>query len=303
MHANRNIVKLKRQELQVLNNELQSLEEKLKSIKCYGQQNQSFPSENTYPLDDVLKCTLDFVSADHSTNEVFNSIRSSVNQNEVDFNEKIGVVKECLKEYIVQIKEKITSLQAAIKDVNNKIEQIFDVDNLKKIKYNLHSVCIHEGNATSGHFWTYVWNKEQAKWYKYNDTVVVETNWEDLYENAVGTNIINSDSGQETYHSNEQGKSSQPSAYFLVYTKSDDESLYSETKEIAPDLVNLIDEDQEKLKDQVFNLRLKQLYRECVEILRKSNALISELNQGKFSSFTHHLTTIFLCNIQFVLMC
>ncbi len=76
---------------------------------------------------------------------------------------------------------------------------------MKKVKYNLHSVCVHEGSAALGHFWTYIWNETQQKWYKFNDTEVCESNWDDLYANAIG---------------------GVTSAYFLIYVNANDENLY-----------------------------------------------------------------------------
>lgn len=212
--------------------------------------------------------------------------------------------------------------------MKTKIETIFDEDNLKKIKYNLHSVCIHEGNATSGHFWTYIWNKQQSKWHKFNDTEVCESNWEDLYENAVGGNYsTNSTTTATSSCSNKASNDSldftkktesliksnlsnekMPSAYFLIYVKDDDPTLYqgqlakqnqlknfqlnifnflfliSEANHFDVDLIKLINDDQEMLDNQLHNLKLKSLLRETLEKLRKSNFLINEtLDKGSNS--------------------
>ena len=96
-------------------------------------------------------------------------------------------------------------LENSIKLIKEKIDKIYDDNDLKKVKYNLHSVCVHEGSAALGHFWTYIWNKSQQKWYKFNDTEVCESNWEDLYANAIG---------------------GVTSAYFLIYVNANDENLY-----------------------------------------------------------------------------
>lgn len=110
---------------------------------------------------------------------------------------------------------------------------------MKKFKYNLHSVCIHEGTSTSGHFWTYIWNPRQQKWYKYNDTEVSETTWDDLYANSVGGTTTNnqtlpSDKSDANQPPNINDLSSNrpkqndriPSAYFLIYTRQEDSTLY-----------------------------------------------------------------------------
>lgn len=169
MYDNREIVKSKRKELQVLNAEFSRLQEKLQSIKTYKMSEESAASGKSYALDEVLKCTLSFLTADHSTSEVFSQIRR-VNSDcesgsELDREaERLKVVKECLTSWIDKIEEKIRDLENCIKEVKNRIENIFNLDNLKRVKYDLHSVCIHEGNALSGHFWTYIWNPEQLKW-------------------------------------------------------------------------------------------------------------------------------------------
>lgn len=37
------------------------------------------------------------------------------------------------------------------------------------MRYTLHAVCVHEGSANLGHFWTYVYHSDREKWYRYND--------------------------------------------------------------------------------------------------------------------------------------
>jgi ubiquitin carboxyl-terminal hydrolase 25/28 len=156
MYTNREIVKSKRQELSVLNSELKRLEAKLSSIKCYRVDSGTGCSQASYALDDVLKCTLDFAGKIQSLSDEFGS--------GVERLESVDLVKACLKDLIDGVQKKLESLEASIREVRSRIDNIFDVDCLKKVKYSLHSVCIHEGNAVSGHFWTYIWNPQQLKW-------------------------------------------------------------------------------------------------------------------------------------------
>lgn len=188
--------------------------------------------------------------------------------------EQVKTVETCLSVWIKQLQEKITQLESEIHTIKTKIETIFDEDNLKKIKYNLHSVCIHEGNALSGHFWTYIWNKQQQKWFKFNDTEVSESNWDDLYENAVGGNLSKTTSSITDDKNKLNDK--MPSAYFLIYVKDDDATLYQESNQIDIDLIKLINDDHEALQNQLHNLKLKQLLRDTLEKLRKSNLAINE---------------------------
>lgn len=123
-----------------------------------------------------------------------------------------------------------------------------------------------------------------------------ESNWDNLYQNAIGgmTNSSNQSepetttkltdlSGLPNEQPNRQTSSkpgSQPSAYFLIYVKADeDETLYStEQNYQMADLKKFIEDDYENLKKQVYNLRLKKLQRDCIDTLKKSNSLIEQAN-------------------------
>ena len=99
---------------------------------------------------------------------------------------RLGEVEKCLRDWVRQLEARISNVESNMAALKHRIESIYDDDKLHRVRYNLHSVCIHEGNALSGHFWTYVWQPALAKWYKFNDTEVSESTWEDLYSNAVG---------------------------------------------------------------------------------------------------------------------
>lgn len=77
-------------------------------------------------------------------------------------------------------------------------------------KYCLHAVMVHEGEAISGHYWSYVFNREANVWLKFNDISVTETSWEEVARES-------------------EGGSGTASAYCLIYTQSaDNAELYSQ---------------------------------------------------------------------------
>jgi hypothetical protein len=274
LFKNRQIVKEKRKELKILNEQLNALQLKLMSIKEYKYDNSS---PTAYPLDDVLRCVYHFASTDHSLNDVFNQIKgSALSQNNEtpssssSSNEhSLNIVKNCLTNWINELEAKINSLQLQISQIKSKIENLYEENDLKKVKYNLHSVCIHEGSASLGHFWTYIWNNQQNKWYKYNDTEVSESTWEDLYANAVGRSNSNTSD-------NNKSSDSTPSAYFLIYSKAEDVDLYRENDLLmGNDLQRMLDGDKELLDNQLYSLKLKRILKETNEEIKKSNQLIS----------------------------
>ena len=190
---------------------------------------------------------------------------------------RLGEVEKCLRDWVSQLEARISHVESDIAALKQRIELIYDDDKLHRVRYNLHSVCIHEGNALSGHFWTYVWQPALAKWYKFNDTDVSESTWDDLYSNAVGGSSSSSSNHHHHHHnrpyqqnnlsktndlsnskpvtssssnssqqhltttlidesstsstntaSNTTNKNNDkiPSAYFLIYTRAGDDTLY-----------------------------------------------------------------------------
>jgi hypothetical protein len=302
MYTNRELIRSKRNELKLLNTELKSLESKLNQIKDY-----SYSSES-YALDDILKCASHFTTTDYTNHEVFGDVKLDNTGDAVEStnasknSDELIIVQNYLKKLIKNIDSKMSDLKKSISDVQTKINTIYEQENLKKVKYHLHSVCIHEGNATSGHFWTYIWNTLNLKWYKFNDLEVCESTWEDLYANAVGgkskqqqqqskqVDRILVSPGSQTNEADLMNKTSSktnertPSAYFLIYTKADDTNLYKENNHLDRDLLKYINEDQEALENQLNTLKLKQLLRETNENLKRSNLAISAAGQTTSSA-------------------
>ena len=60
---------------------------------------------------------------------------------------------------------------------------------------------VHEGEAISGHYWSYIYNKQTRTWLKFNDVCVGESSWEEVVKESEGG----------------YGKAS---AYCLIYIKS-----------------------------------------------------------------------------------
>ena len=145
-----------------------------------------------------------------------------------------------------EVTKDILCLQTSIKEIDHKIESMYEEDSLKRLEYQLHAVMVHEGGVDSGHYWAYV--KDHKKqvlqnslrliitfvlkgpdkninnlylnnvfqvWLKFNDNTVNEASWEELLKESVGG------------HSN-------TSAYSLVYIDtSKPEILLQVTEDIS----------------------------------------------------------------------
>ena len=73
------------------------------------------------------------------------------------------------------------NLQTAIKDIDHKIESMYEEENLKQLEYELHAVMVHEGGVDSGHYWAYVKDHKKQVGYlkiildKYTSTSCITT--------------------------------------------------------------------------------------------------------------------------------
>ena len=71
----------------------------------------------------------------------------------------------------------MSALDASIKEIDQKIERMYDEEELRQLEYQLHAVMVHEGGVDSGHYWAYVKDhKKQVCEYKLNSLMVHKTN-------------------------------------------------------------------------------------------------------------------------------
>lgn len=103
-----------------------------------------------------------------------------------------------LEQFAKEAREESESLESKIRDLQTNIASQFN--DLREIPYRLHSVFIHRGSHTSGHYWIYVYDFRKELWRKYDDGAVSEV--KDV------TEIF------------EQDRASRPATpYFVVYIK------------------------------------------------------------------------------------
>lgn len=58
--------------------------------------------------------------------------------------------------------------------------------------YHLHGVCIHDGTAEGGHYYSYIRDHKQGVWRLYNDHRVSEVEEKKVYEEANGGSLTKS---------------------------------------------------------------------------------------------------------------
>lgn len=70
-------------------------------------------------------------------------------------------------------------ISSQINDLRTNIETQF-VDQ-RNVCYRLHSVFIHRGGASSGHYWIYIYDFECKIWRKYNDSYVTKVDATEVF--------------------------------------------------------------------------------------------------------------------------
>lgn len=88
---------------------------------------------------------------------------------------------------IQKLKDQIASTQAEIISMQSFINDFYA--DMKKIEYKLHAVFIHEGDAGYGHYWLYLWNREELQWLKYNDSIVTRVSESVVFQDTTGKNM------------------------------------------------------------------------------------------------------------------
>uniref|UniRef100_A0A8C4ESF2 ubiquitinyl hydrolase 1 n=1 Tax=Dicentrarchus labrax TaxID=13489 RepID=A0A8C4ESF2_DICLA len=51
---------------------------------------------------------------------------------------------------------------------------------------SLSALLVHEGQASAGHYWAYIYDHANQRWMKYNDVSITESSWEELERDSFG---------------------------------------------------------------------------------------------------------------------
>ena len=68
----------------------------------------------------------------------------------------------------------MSCLQTSIKDIDHKIETMYEEPELKCLEYQLHAVMVHEGGVDSGHYWAYVKDHKKQVYYTLQFNLIIK---------------------------------------------------------------------------------------------------------------------------------
>ncbi|XP_028838352.1 ubiquitin carboxyl-terminal hydrolase 28 isoform X2 [Denticeps clupeoides] len=113
--------------------------------------------------------------------------------------EELRFVKGCLQRWRMEVENNINGtqpqslaqlikmeLKAGIERVSQDLESMYLDSSLCQVPYRLHAVLVHEGQASAGHYWAYIYDHTHRRWLKYNDVMVTESSWEELVRDSYG---------------------------------------------------------------------------------------------------------------------
>jgi ubiquitin carboxyl-terminal hydrolase 25 len=71
-----------------------------------------------------------------------------------------------------------------ISELSQAIEKAYS--QMNTTPYYLHAICIHDGNAYSGHYYALLFDRFNQKWRKFNDIRVSDLTEEEVFKEANG---------------------------------------------------------------------------------------------------------------------
>uniref|UniRef100_A0A3B3UDK9 Ubiquitin specific peptidase 28 n=1 Tax=Poecilia latipinna TaxID=48699 RepID=A0A3B3UDK9_9TELE len=100
--------------------------------------------------------------------------------------EELHFVKTCLRRWRTEVEHDINELKTSIDKLTQTLEGMYSDNSLCQVPYRLHAVLVHEGQASAGHYWAYIYDHANQRWMKYNDVSITESSWEELERDSFG---------------------------------------------------------------------------------------------------------------------
>uniref|UniRef100_A0A3Q1FCQ8 Ubiquitin carboxyl-terminal hydrolase n=1 Tax=Acanthochromis polyacanthus TaxID=80966 RepID=A0A3Q1FCQ8_9TELE len=186
LHKNLERTHERRGEVKKLKEQLAVLQQKLE-YKNYG----SGPTK--YPLADMLQFVLEFATTKPTRTPIYKPFTQcrhpidcpphpaphSITEEELHF------VKTCLQRWRTEVENDI-NLKASIDRLSQTLEGMYSDTSLCQVPYRLHAVLVHEGQASAGHYWAYIYDHANQRWMKYNDVSITESSWDELERDSFG---------------------------------------------------------------------------------------------------------------------
>ncbi|KAG8008197.1 Ubiquitin carboxyl-terminal hydrolase 25, partial [Nibea albiflora] len=270
MDRNREITRIKREEIRRLKEHLTLLQQRLERYLSYG----SGPKR--FPLADVLQYAMEFASTEQDSlpplessgpASVPTTAPTAAQQQRVPIHkpftqsrlppdlpmhpaprhiteEELRVLESCLHRWRSEVENDTRDLQGSITRIHRTIELMYSDKSMMQVPYRLHAVLVHEGQANAGHYWAYIYDPHQRCWMKYNDISVTKSSWEELVRDSFG-GYRNASAYCLMYINDKKP--------FLIEEEFDKETgqILSGMDKLPPDLKHYVKEDNELFDKEI----------------------------------------------------
>uniref|UniRef100_A0A7M4F6X8 Ubiquitin carboxyl-terminal hydrolase 25 n=1 Tax=Crocodylus porosus TaxID=8502 RepID=A0A7M4F6X8_CROPO len=178
MHKNREITRIKRDEIKRLKEYLTVLQQRLeRTTEQQGPSSSDIPSTSPIQRSVIHKpFTQSRIPPDLPMHPAPRHITE----------EELSVLEGCLHRWRTEVENDTRDLQESISRIHRTIELMYSDKSMVQVPYRLHAVLVHEGQANAGHYWAYIYDHHQRRWMKYNDISVTKSTWEELERDSFG---------------------------------------------------------------------------------------------------------------------
>uniref|UniRef100_A0A8C3G257 Ubiquitin carboxyl-terminal hydrolase n=1 Tax=Cyclopterus lumpus TaxID=8103 RepID=A0A8C3G257_CYCLU len=318
MDRNREVTRIKREEIRRVKEHLTLLQQRLERYLSYG----SGPKR--FPLADVLQYAMEFASSKPVCTSPVEDIDSSATAEQDPLpplesagpasastaaqqqrvaihkpftqsrlppdlpmhpaprhitDEELRVLEVCLHRWRSEVENDTRDLQGSINRIHRTIELMYSDKSMMQVPYRLHAVLVHEGQANAGHYWAYIYDPHQRCWMKYNDISVTKSSWEELVRDSFG-GYRNASAYCLMYINDKKP--------FLIEEEFDKETgqILSGIDKLPPDLKQYVREDNELFDKEVEewdSLQVRKAQQEKLVLAAAAAAAASSISTSSSS--------------------
>ena len=153
---------------QQLSNHVAKLRDQIKMLELSIQEYTSFGGSD-YDIRQMLTLVGDFFEKQNSKDKVNQEIVAA-SADKVKYHQpfkdqiaaadkgKAGDVVKMMRKYHTQLSQQVNMMEQQVRDLESQIKAAFGIPEMQKMPYHLHSICVHDGNAMSGHYFTFIYS-------------------------------------------------------------------------------------------------------------------------------------------------
>ena len=179
-----------------ISNHVAKLREQIKMLELSIKEYTSFGGSD-YDIRSMLALLGDFFEKQNEKDKINQDIQE-IGTGQVKYHQpfkdqiaaadksKAAEAVKLMSKYQTQLSQQVTQMEQQVRDLESQIKAAFGIPEMQKQAYHLHSICVHDGNAMSGHYYSFIYDRLQKKWRKFNDIRVTEVQEEEVFQNSEG---------------------------------------------------------------------------------------------------------------------